>query len=101
MVGERLSINIFFTNWWYGAEGYNDDLLLSLKKYILLRKSASSLPQLDLLSPRSATELENKPEILSHVAWLSEEILRASEEKVNLAQASYDSVSDLTFSFSH
>jgi hypothetical protein len=30
--------------------------------------------------------------MLSHIAWLSEEILRASEEKVNLAQAAYDSV---------
>jgi hypothetical protein len=31
-------------------------------------------------------------EMLSHIAWLSEEIQRASEEKVNLAQAAYDSV---------
>lgn len=31
-------------------------------------------------------------EMLSHIAWLSEEILRASDEKVNLAQAAYDSV---------
>lgn len=31
-------------------------------------------------------------EILSHIAWLSEEILRASDEKVNLTQAAYDSV---------
>lgn len=30
--------------------------------------------------------------MLSHTAWLSEEIQRASEEKVNLAQAAYDSV---------
>jgi hypothetical protein len=35
--------------------------------------------------------------ILTHAAWLSEEIMRASEEKVNIAQASYDSVSDLVF----
>lgn len=31
-------------------------------------------------------------EYLSHIAWLSEEVLRASQEKVNLAQATYDSV---------
>ncbi|KAF5324586.1 hypothetical protein D9611_004456 [Ephemerocybe angulata] len=30
-------------------------------------------------------------EYLSHIAWLSEEVLRASQEKVNLAQATYDS----------
>ncbi|TEB36056.1 hypothetical protein FA13DRAFT_1727613 [Coprinellus micaceus] len=29
-------------------------------------------------------------EYLSHIAWLSEEVLRASQEKVNLAQATYD-----------
>jgi hypothetical protein len=31
-------------------------------------------------------------EMLSHIAWLSEEVLRASQEKVNLAQAACDSV---------
>lgn len=32
-------------------------------------------------------------ELLSHIAWLSEEYLRTSREKVNLAQAAHDSVS--------
>jgi hypothetical protein len=31
-------------------------------------------------------------EMLSHVAWMTEELLRASQEKVNLSQANYDSV---------
>ncbi|EAU88434.1 hypothetical protein CC1G_05200 [Coprinopsis cinerea okayama7 len=35
---------------------------------------------------------ETTREYLSHVAWLSEELLRASQEKVNLAQATTDSV---------
>jgi hypothetical protein len=39
-------------------------------------------------------------EMLSHIAWLSEEILRASEEKVNLAQAAYDSVRPIFLLFS-
>lgn len=30
--------------------------------------------------------------MLSHVAWMTEELLRASQEKVNLSQANYDSV---------
>lgn len=31
-------------------------------------------------------------EMLSHIAWLSEELLRGSQEKVNLAQAAHDSI---------
>ncbi|KAJ3517796.1 hypothetical protein NLJ89_g282 [Agrocybe chaxingu] len=31
-------------------------------------------------------------ELLSYLAWMSEELLRASQEKVNLAQANHDSV---------
>lgn len=31
-------------------------------------------------------------ELLSHVAFMAEELLRASQEKVNLAQANHDSV---------
>lgn len=30
--------------------------------------------------------------MLSHVAWMAEELLRASQEKVNLSQANHDSV---------
>jgi len=36
--------------------------------------------------------LDTTREMLSHIAWLSEELLRASEEKVNIAQAADDSV---------
>lgn len=45
-----------------------------------------SLPP-NLIKPPQTTR-----EMLEHTAWLSEEVLRASEEKVNLAQAAYDSV---------
>ncbi|KAF8964091.1 hypothetical protein BDZ97DRAFT_1660868 [Flammula alnicola] len=53
-------------------------------------------------SPRTPTpgsvppELQKAPEttreLVSHVAWMSEELLRASQEKVNLAQTNHDSV---------
>jgi hypothetical protein len=59
-----------------------------------------------LSTPRTPTPMGIPPErvkvpqttreMLSHIAWLSEELLRASEEKVNLAQAAYDSVSHST-----
>lgn len=45
---------------------------------------AVPLPEDRRKAPRQTHEL------LSHVAWLSEEALRASEEKVNLANAAYD-----------
>jgi hypothetical protein len=34
-------------------------------------------------------------QMLSHIGYLTEELLRASDEKVNLAQASYESVSSV------
>ncbi|TFK42825.1 hypothetical protein BDQ12DRAFT_676851 [Crucibulum laeve] len=53
-------------------------------------------------SPRTPTPMDIPPErtktpetsreMLSHIAWLSEELLRASQEKVNLAQTAHDSV---------
>ena len=126
---------------------YNDQLLLSLTKYISLRQPSHFLPHFDSLNVTcSNVEIDNGPAendsnqltvhlstpqtgefsipssstpgypqrgssatstmprdpvssrgILTHAAWLSEEIMRASEEKVNIAQASYDSVSDLVF----
>lgn len=63
----------------------------------------TSVASVSLATPRTPTPMSAPPErskpplttreMLSHMAWLSEEILRASEEKVNLAQAAYDSVS--------
>lgn len=53
-------------------------------------------------SPRNSTpgslppELQVYPEttreILTHIGWISEELLRASQEKINLAQTNHDSV---------
>jgi hypothetical protein len=45
-----------------------------------------SIPPERIKSPQTTREM------LSHIGWLSEELFRASEEKVNLAQAGYDSV---------
>jgi hypothetical protein len=45
------------------------------------------------IPPERLNPPQTSREMLSHMAWLSEEILRASQEKVNLAQAAYDSVS--------
>ncbi|KII88868.1 hypothetical protein PLICRDRAFT_175126 [Plicaturopsis crispa FD-325 SS-3] len=47
---------------------------------------SSSIPPGQTKPPKTTREL------LSHIAWLSEEVLRASEEKVNLAQAACDSI---------
>lgn len=44
------------------------------------------------LPPNRVKRPTTTREMLSHAAWLSEEIQRASDEKVNLAQAAYDSV---------
>jgi hypothetical protein len=67
-------------------------------------KKPSAL-SVSLATPRTSTPMSIPPErlkpplttreMLNHMAWLSEEILRASEEKVNLAQAANDSVSPL------
>jgi len=43
-------------------------------------------------SPESRKPPETSRELLSHVAWMSDELLRASQEKVNLAQANHDMV---------
>lgn len=45
------------------------------------------------VSPERARTLQTTRQMLSHVGHLTEELLRASDEKVNLAQAAYESVS--------
>ncbi|KDR81396.1 hypothetical protein GALMADRAFT_239266 [Galerina marginata CBS 339.88] len=42
--------------------------------------------------PENVKPPETTRELLSHVAFMAEELLRASQEKVNLAQANHDSV---------
>jgi hypothetical protein len=44
------------------------------------------------ISPSLLKPPETNRELLSHIAWLSEELLRAAQEKVCLAQAANDSV---------
>ena len=44
------------------------------------------------ISPSSRKPPNTNRELLSHVAWLLEELLRAAQEKVCLAQAANDSV---------
>lgn len=43
--------------------------------------------------PQRARTPQTTRQMLSHVGHLTEELLRASDEKVNLAQAAYESVS--------
>lgn len=59
-----------------------------------LRKlRADSTPATPMgIPPERVKPPQTTREMLSHIAWLSEELLRTSEEKVNLAQAAYDSV---------
>ncbi|KAL1730064.1 hypothetical protein EV714DRAFT_211747 [Schizophyllum commune] len=44
------------------------------------------------IPPERTKPPETTRQMLSHLAWLSEEIVHASEEKVHIAQAAYDSV---------
>lgn len=65
------------------------------------RLEASATPRTPTpmgVPPERIKAPETTREMLSHIAWLSEELLRAGEEKVNLAQAAHDSVSDLSTS---
>ena len=52
---------------------------------------SSTLTPLRIFPSRRKPPKTNR-ELLSHVAWLSEELLRAAQEKVCLAQAANDSV---------
>lgn len=72
--------------------------------------SQTKMPRLaSLAATRTPTPMSIPPdrtklpqttrEMLSHIAWLSEEVLRASQEKVNLAQAACDSVRSYPFLF--
>lgn len=51
-------------------------------------RTPQSLPIL----PKHSDPPQTTRKMLSHVAWLSEEIMRTSEEKINLAQAACDTV---------
>lgn len=89
-------------------QGYVGQLLPALKHYIQLRRAVAqptSVNGQELNEPFTLVSPANLPmprdrmrtpqtsrEHLSHVAWLSEELLRSSQEKVNLAQATADSV---------
>lgn len=42
--------------------------------------------------PELQKDTETTREILMNIGWISEELLRASQEKVNLAQTNHDSV---------
>lgn len=93
---------------------HNKQLLQTLLKYIQFRKSLSNpdasqvvqLKEEDSQSvdgrtptPLSTTSLTQKPppttspSLLSQIAWLAEEVVRASDEKVNVAKTAYESVS--------
>ncbi|KAH6918824.1 hypothetical protein BKA70DRAFT_1087832 [Coprinopsis sp. MPI-PUGE-AT-0042] len=95
-------------------QGYVGRLLPTLKNYIQLRTAVAQasldgqqhdtnkqelkeaftlVSPANLPMPRERMRTpQTSREHLSHVAWLSEELLRSSQEKVNLAQATADSV---------
>ena len=68
------------------------DILASPVKGSRTEDPQSSTLALLGISPSHRKLPKTNREILSHVAWLSEELLRAAQEKVCLAQAANDSV---------
>ncbi|KAI0253929.1 hypothetical protein BJV78DRAFT_140292 [Lactifluus subvellereus] len=98
--------------------GHYNELLPTFQRYIRLRRSLagrrnldavkvqSPQPELEEVKPVGDTTQDSKetleaPEtapalttrdILRHLGWLMEEVVRGSQEKVGLAQAAYDSV---------
>lgn len=71
--------------------GYMNDLQPTLRKYITSRlgDGPRSAHVANQTSSQSSTANQT---MLSHIAWLSEELMRAAEEKVNLAQSAHDYV---------
>lgn len=57
----------------------------------MLDRASSSLSKLDISTPLPTTQ-DSTRALIARVAHLAEENVRTSEEKVNLAQAAYDSV---------
>ncbi|RXW13025.1 hypothetical protein EST38_g12828 [Candolleomyces aberdarensis] len=112
------------------SQNYSTTLMPMLKNYISLRKKIASADPADtetsqeaaatasvfppMLSSQPAKPMASMPvpiertkkpetsrEHLSYIAWLSEEILRASQEKVNLAQATYLAIREQEASLSN
>jgi hypothetical protein len=69
-----------------------DITLASPIKNLLSEDLQSSTPTALGIPPDHRKPPKTNRELLSHVAWLSEELLRAAQEKVGLAQAANDSV---------
>jgi hypothetical protein len=70
----------------------------SLLESISASHSASRTSRVAPSTRRNLSHSESQQttqQMLSQIAWLSDEIFRASEEKVNLVQAAFDSVSPL------
>ncbi|KIM87681.1 hypothetical protein PILCRDRAFT_815263 [Piloderma croceum F 1598] len=65
---------------------------LPMKTPLVASLATTRTPTPMTIPPHRMKQPQTTREMLSHIAWLSEEVLRASEEKVNLAQAAYDSV---------
>jgi hypothetical protein len=63
------------------------------------RKGQTASPPMQTTTPSGHAESQQTThQMLSHIALLADELFRASEEKVNLVQAAFDSVSRLIFS---
>jgi hypothetical protein len=69
-----------------------DTILASPMKDLRSEDLQSSTPIPLGIYPGRRKPPKTNRELLSHVAWLSEELLRAAQEKVCLAQAANDSV---------
>lgn len=63
-----------------------------LRQDIFDSRTSSETPVPMGLPPERRKIPRTTREMLSHIAWLSEELLRGCQEKVNLAQAAHDSV---------
>ena len=57
-----------------------------------METSNSSSLSINTTSKANVKNTQSTQDILSRIAWLTSELVRASDEKVNLAHAAYNSV---------
>jgi len=65
---------------------------LSLPNYNVASPSSPGTRIAGSVPPELSQPSETTREMLSRVAWMAEELLRASQEKFNISQANHDSV---------
>jgi hypothetical protein len=91
---ERLSSSRSFS-----SLAASNDISIPLADFISVGHGTSRTLQttssLSTPTPTPSDHDKTTHQMLSHIAWLADELFRASEEKVNLVQAAFDSVSPL------